>query len=142
MDTVDQATRSRIMASIRSRGNGTTEEPMARALRSIGVSGWRRHRRIRTPWGFVRPDFVFPRERVAVMVQGCFWHCCPKHGSVPKSNRGFWEAKLDGNRRRDRRNGRFLRSSGWDVVTIWEHSVKSDPVRCAESVLWRLYSRI
>jgi DNA mismatch endonuclease (patch repair protein) len=138
MDTVSAKTRSRIMASIRSTGNATTEVPLAAAMRRLGLTGWRRHATIRTPSGRVRPDFVFRRERLAVFVSGCFWHYCPRHCSLPKSNMDFWRAKLEGNRARDRRNGRELKSMGWRVLVIWEHSVKRDPVRCAESVVERL----
>lgn len=138
MDTVTPDKRSRIMSSVKSRGNGTTELPLASAMRRIGLGGWRRHLKIRTPSGSVRPDFVFRRERLAVFVSGCFWHFCPRHCSIPKSNREFWSAKLLANRRRDRRNMRELRALGWDVLVIWEHSVRRSPLRCAESVLERI----
>lgn len=141
MDTVDAATRSRIMSRIRSRGNGTTEVPLARAMRALGVTGWRRHVRIRTPTGHVSPDFVFPRERVVVMVHGCFWHSCPVHGGVPRSNRDFWVSKLDANKKRDRKRRRELKKMGWAVLEIWEHMVRKSPTSCAESVLWKLCSR-
>ena len=142
MDNVDATTRSRIMSRIRSRGNGTTEVPLARAMRSLGISGWRRHVRIRTPSGHVRPDFVFRRERVVVMVQGCFWHSCPIHASVPKSNSGFWVSKLEANKRRDSLRSKELKKMGWEVVVVWEHQVKRSPLACAEAVLWSLCSRI
>lgn len=142
MDIVDAATRSRIMSRIRSRGNRTTEVPLARAMRTLGISGWRRHVKIRTPTGHVRPDFVFPRERVVVMVHGCFWHSCPVHGTVPKSNRDFWASKLEANVRRDRKRCRELRKMGWRVVNIWEHRVRKSPISCAESILSRLCSII
>lgn len=138
MDTVDQATRSRIMSSIRSRGNGTTEAPLAKCMRRAGMTGWRRHMRIRTKSGYTKPDFVFPRERLVVMVHGCFWHGCPRHGSLPKSNADFWRDKFARNKARDRRATRELRADGWEVVCIWEHSVKKNPRSCAERVLWRL----
>lgn len=138
MDTVPPQTRSRIMASIRSKGNSTTEAPLASAMRGIGLSGWRRHVPIRIPSGSVKPDFVFRREMLAVFVSGCFWHYCPRHCSVPKSNAEFWLSKLEGNRARDRRNCRELKRLGWDILVIWEHSVKVSPRRCAESVLERL----
>jgi DNA mismatch endonuclease, patch repair protein len=114
---------------------------LAKAMRRMGISGWRRHERISIPSGRVSPDFVFRRERVAVMVHGCFWHSCPIHGSIPKSNRDFWMDKLSRNRARDRRNERELKAMGWDVVRIWEHSVRKSPILCAESVLWSLCRR-
>lgn len=138
MDTVTPEVRSRIMSSIRSRGNSTTEEPLASAMRRMGISGWRRHLKIAIPSGYASPDFVFRRERLVVLVHGCFWHGCPAHGSIPKSNQDFWRAKLEGNRLRDSRNERELKAEGWEVLKVWEHSVKKDPEVCAEAVLWRL----
>lgn len=141
MDTVSPEVRSRIMSSVRSKGNSTTERPLARAMRRMGISGWRRHERVLIPSGYVSPDFVFRRERVAVMVNGCFWHSCPIHGSIPKSNEEFWRLKLSRNKFRDKRNERELKAMGWFVVNIWEHSVRRNPELCAESVLWRLCQR-
>ena len=66
-------------------------------------------------------DAVFPRERVAVFVDGCFWHGCREHRSIPKANSAWWEAKIDQNRRRDADTDRRLRLAGWIVVRIWEH---------------------
>lgn len=141
MDTVSPEVRSRIMTSIRSKGNSTTEIPIVRAMRAMGISGWRRHQRVKIASGFALPDFVFKREMLAVMVHGCFWHRCPFHGSVPKSNSDFWLSKLKRNAERDRRNMREMKSMGWEVLVIWEHSVRKDPLLCAESVLWRLCQR-
>jgi DNA mismatch endonuclease (patch repair protein) len=66
-------------------------------------------------------DVAFPRRRVAVFVDGCFWHCCPQHGTRPQSNADRWAAKLDGNRERDRRVDAHLRDRGWTILRIWEH---------------------
>lgn len=68
-----------------------------------------------------RADLVFPRERIAVFVDGCFWHVCPEHGTWPKANAGWWREKLLANERRDRQTDETLRSSGWTVLRIWEH---------------------
>jgi DNA mismatch endonuclease, patch repair protein len=76
-----------------------------------------------------RPDFVFPKLKLAVFVDGCFWHGCPKHGTRPKANAGFWLAKITGNKARDRRVNRLLRAEGWRVLRIWEHELsrKNEP---------------
>lgn len=66
-------------------------------------------------------DIAFPRQRVAVFVDGCFWHTCADHGSSPKANAGRWASKLETNRERDRRVNRHLEERGWVVVRIWEH---------------------
>lgn len=83
---------------------------------------------------FGRPDFVFPLERVAVFVDGCFWHGCPRHYNVPVGNALFWERKLKANRARDRLVSRTLRGAGWTVLRIWEHSLKKSPQRVAARV--------
>jgi len=71
-----------------------------------------------------RPDFVFPASRVALFVDGCFWHGCPKHYTKPKNNRAFWKRKLDANHARDRQVNRELRRKGWRVLRIWEHDLR------------------
>lgn len=78
-----------------------------------------------------RADLVFRRSRVAVFVDGCFWHSCPFHGSTPKHNASWWKAKLAGNVRRDRDTDHELRSAGWVVVRVWAHEV---PARASERV--------
>jgi DNA mismatch endonuclease (patch repair protein) len=77
--------------------------------------------RIDLPGGRVRPDVVFTRRRVAVFVDGCFWHCCPAHGSKPSTNQSYWSPKLARNVERDARNTAWLTEAGWTVVRIWEH---------------------
>ncbi len=69
----------------------------------------------------VRPDVVFSRWRVAVFVDGCFWHGCPEHQRVPQRNREYWVPKLQANIDRDRRVDAALAEGGWDVVRVWEH---------------------
>jgi DNA mismatch endonuclease (patch repair protein) len=68
----------------------------------------------------VKPDFVFRQVRLAVFVDGCFWHGCPKHATKPANNRAFWKKKLAGNKTRDRVVNRILRRAGWRVIRIWE----------------------
>lgn len=69
----------------------------------------------------IRADVVFTRQRVAVFVDGCFWHSCPLHGSQPKTNTDYWQPKLQGNRERDALYSRLLEEAGWRVIRIWEH---------------------
>jgi DNA mismatch endonuclease (patch repair protein) len=111
--------RSFNMSRIRGKGNEKTEVRLARLLRKAGISGWRRHLPIPG-----RPDFAFRKQKVAVFVDGCFWHGCPRCFRLPKQNRTFWKAKIEGNRRRDRSvNGR-LRRLGWKVIRIRECRLK------------------
>ena len=72
----------------------------------------------------VRPDFVFPKLKLAIFVDGCFWHGCPQHATWPASRAAWWRRKLEGNRARDRRVNRALRREGWRVLRIWEHSLQ------------------
>lgn len=69
----------------------------------------------------IRVDIAFPRRRLAIFVDGCFWHCCPLHGSSPKNNASYWTNKLRENRERDQRQNRALLNAGWTVIRLWEH---------------------
>jgi DNA mismatch endonuclease (patch repair protein) len=91
---------------------------LAKLFRRHGVTGWRSSQRI-----FSKPDFVFRQVHLAVFVDGCFWHSCPKHKTKPKNNRAFWTKKLVGNKRRDALVTRTLRRAGWQVLRIWEHGL-------------------
>ena len=117
-DVFTKAKRSAVMACIRSSGNKSTEIALARLLRSAGITGWRRHRHV-----IGKPDFVFRKQRVAVFVDGCFWHGCPEHGARPKTNASFWRRKIARNRARDREVNRLLRAKEWRVFRIWEHEL-------------------
>lgn len=118
-DVFSSRERSRIMSLVRSRGNENTELLLARILRANAVKGWRRNYRL-----FGNPDFVFPDARLAVFVDGCFWHSCRRHRSVPSTNRDFWTKKLRRNRSRDRLVTRTLRLRGWRVLRIWQHELQ------------------
>jgi len=87
-----------------------------------GISGWKMHAR-ELPGN---PDFCFPEAQVAVFVDGCFWHGCPRCGHIPKSNREYWTKKIDRNKDRDNRISLELRENGWQVVRIWEHELEND----------------
>lgn len=87
---------------------------------------------IKVPDLRVRADIVFPAKRVAVFVDGCFWHGCPEHATQPKANAAFWSSKFAANRRRDEKVNHLLREAGWAVVRVWEHD---DPEWAAEAVV-------
>ena len=127
-DVFTQAKRSAVMSRIRSRGNKDTELALAKLFRREGITGWRRQWAIRSAKSEVRrfrvrPDFVFPKRRLAVFVDGCFWHACPRHATQPRNHAAFWRKKLAANRARDRRVNRALRAAGWRVLRIWEHEL-------------------
>lgn len=104
---------------------------MAAALDAVGAGYTRNVRGLPGT-----PDFVMAGGRLAVFVHGCYWHSCPKHRRrLPKTNRAFWRAKFDANRRRDARARRALNRAGWRTAVVWEHE---DPARAARRVANRL----
>jgi DNA mismatch endonuclease (patch repair protein) len=116
-DVFNQAKRSQVMSRIRGAGNLDTELRLIKLFRGSHISGWRRNQQV-----FGKPDFVFPKHRVALFVDGCFWHrhagC--KFSYTPKSRLEFWLPKFQKNVTRDRLVTRRLRKAGWRVVRIWE----------------------
>jgi DNA mismatch endonuclease (patch repair protein) len=112
------------------RARDTRPEQAARsALHRLGL----RFRKHAQPLKGLRcqADAVFPREKVAVFVDGCFWHGCPEHGRVPSDKNGYWAAKLGRNMERDQRNNKALGDAGWLVLRYWEHE---DPTQIALDV--------
>jgi len=108
------------MASIRGKSNKSTEVVLRLALVRAGIRGWRLH-----PADVIgHPDFYFAAQRLAVFVDGCFWHGCPRCGHTPKTRSEFWAAKIDRTRLRDRKNGRLLARLGVKVIRIWEHDLR------------------
>lgn len=129
-DTLTVKERSKRMSLVRSRGNRATELRLIAIFREHRINGWRRGVLV-----FGKPDFVFRTAKVAVFVDGCFWHGCPLHGRTPKSRVPFWTAKIAHNVERDREVRRALRKRGWRVLRIWEHEL-------AQPNVTRLLSRI
>lgn len=132
-DVFTKEKRSEVMARIKGRGNQRTEIAYMSLMRRSGITGWRRHRLIplctsqtRPVRPSVRPDFVFPALKLAVFIDGCFWHGCPRHGVQPATNERFWIDKIQGNMSRDRRVARCLRRQGWSVLRVWEHELSND----------------
>lgn len=112
------------------------------ALRSaLHARGLRFRKDHRLPVGegvAVRPDIVFTAARVAVFVDGCFWHSCPEHATTPKRNAEFWRQKLTRNVQRDQRDTAALEAAGWTVMRVWEHEAAGD---AADRVLAEVRSR-
>lgn len=117
-DFLTPVERSRVMSRVRGKGNQATELQVVYLFRNHRITGWRRNIAL-----FGKPDFVFPAIRLAVFVDGCFWHGCPKHGSWPATNRAFWRKKLEGNLTRDRLVNDTLRAKGWRVIRVWQHEL-------------------
>jgi len=109
------------MSAVKPFGNKTTEVAMGLLLRREGLGGYRKH------WHIVgKPDFAWPGLRVALFVDGCFWHGCPRCKRIPNSNTAFWDARIGGNRARDRRVTRSLKREGWLVFRVWECRVQDE----------------
>ena len=117
-DVFSKVKRSEVMSRIRGQGNKDTEVALMRFFRANRITGWRRYVAV-----FGKPDFVFPKVKVAVFVDGCFWHGCQTHSTLPANNRPFWQRKLEANKRRDRLVNRTLRRQGWQVLRVWEHEL-------------------
>lgn len=107
------------------------------ALRSAVHALGLRYRVAAKPLTGVRrtADLVFPRAKVAVFLDGCFWHGCPEHHTVASANAKFWAEKVEGNRTRDRDTDRRLAEAGWDVVRVWEHEDPQVAARHVEEVV-------
>ena len=119
-------------------GRDTALEVQVRsALHRAGLR-FRKNARLDLRAGRVRPDVVFPRLRLAVFIDGCFWHGCPKHGSRPVGNSDFWAAKLEGTRRRDAEQTAWLEGEGWTVMRIWEH----EPIAAAVERIVRMVAAL
>lgn len=120
MDTLSETERSHRMSLIKSKGNKSTELALVRQFRRERLTGWRRNYDL-----YGKPDFVFPAQRVAVFVDGCFWHGCKEHRRLPKTNQDYWREKMNRNVNRDSHVIEVLRAKGWNVVRVWEHDIKN-----------------
>ena len=128
------AKRSRNMRAIRSQGGRSTELRFRAVLMRRRVRGWRMG-----PSEILgTPDFYFDRLRIAVFVDGCFWHCCPTCGHVPKTNLDYWTRKLSRNRKRDRLVTARLRRAGVHVLRYWECELYKRPQAAVDKLMTRI----
>lgn len=123
-DVMTSLQRSKLMSRIKGK-NTKPELKLRKALWAAGKR-YRLHYRI----GKIKPDIVFLKSHVAIFIDGCFWHCCPTHGVLPKTNPLFWKTKLDKNVERDTNANKQLEASGWLVIRIWEHEVEESVSNC------------
>jgi DNA mismatch endonuclease, patch repair protein len=130
-DVFSKEKRSEVMSLIKGKGNKDTELFMMRLMRIYHIAGWRRNQIL-----LGKPDFVFPKQKIALFVDGCFWHGCPKpkHSNMPRNNQEFWAKKLKANKDRDKFVTRELRKMGWKVIRVWEHELR-DPAKVAKKLL-------
>jgi DNA mismatch endonuclease Vsr len=126
-----------VMKAVRGKGNQTTEGRFQAALTEAGITGWELHSKAIQG----RPDFFFPRERMAVFVDGCFWHGCDKCGHIPKKNNAFWTAKISRNKERDAHTSAKIRRQGIAVLRFWEHEISESISRCISLLQKRMRQR-
>ena|ERR1700730_9393415 len=122
------------MSRVLAKRNRSTELRAIEIFRANGITGWRRNVRLSG-----KPDFVFRGKKVVIFVDGCFWHGCSEHGSIPKNNRCFWKQKLTNNKVRDIKVDKLLRSTGWRVLRIWQHEL---PKRNERALIRRIRSAL
>jgi len=136
VDTISSEERSRLMALVRHHGTG----PELALRKALWISGlrYRLKTKIRLPGS---PDLVFPGAKVAVFVDGCFWHGCPLHGSIPKSHVEFWSSKIARNKTRDIEVDAKLVLAGWLVIRLWEHQIRDSLTTCVDEVRAALASK-
>lgn len=128
MDRFTKSQRSRCMSHIKGK-NTSLEKVFRKAVSTLKIRGYRLHARITG-----RPDLYFPASRIAVFVDGCFWHGCPRCYSLPASHKAFWTDKVNKNRKRDRVVNAELRKAGIRVVRFWGHQIKKNPQQCAQKL--------
>jgi len=122
-DPLARAQRSALMAKVRGKGNKSTEQVVQTALTRARIRGWTKHPRS-VPG---QPDFYFPRYRLAVFVDGCFWHACATCARrTPRTRVSFWRRKISENRRRDQRVRKKMRAQGFRTIRIWEHELRAE----------------
>jgi len=119
IDVFSREERSDIMRRVKSARNKSTELELIRLLRSQRITGWRRSYPL-----LGSPDFTFPKKKLVVFVDGCFWHGHNCRNLSPQTNRDYWKRKIARNKRRDLQVNRELRTRGWKVLRIWECRIK------------------
>lgn len=118
-DVVSKKQRSKIMRSVRSSGNRSTELRLIQLFKEHGIKGWRRNYKL-----VGNPDFVFPKARIVVFADGCFWHGHNCRNTTPITNATYWQEKIKRNKERDKEVTDSLEQKNWFVIRIWECEIK------------------
>lgn len=119
-DTFSVEKRSEIMRKVKSNHNKSTELKLIQYFKENRICGWRRNFKL-----YGKPDFVFPKQRLAIFVDGCFWHGHNCRNTKPKDNAGYWESKINRNKNRDVQVTETLTNKNWTVIRIWECELKT-----------------
>ena len=120
MDKYSKQKRSEVMSAIKSKGT-KLEKKLKSGLDSRGIKGYKQN----CDEIYGHPDFVIKKARIAIFLDSCFWHGCSQHLRMPSIHQDYWESKIKRNRQRDRAVSKELRSKGWRVIRIWEHSLNN-----------------
>ena len=118
-DTLNKAERSRIMKSVKSKKNKSTELRLILLFKEYNIKGWRRNFKL-----FGKPDFVFPKLRIAVFADGCFWYGHDCRNLKPEQNKNYWTLKIHRNKERDQTVNKTLLNKNWTVFRIWECEIR------------------
>lgn len=117
------------MACVRSRGNKSTELKFIALLKYNRIKGWRRKFKV-----VGNPDITFPKGKIAVFIDGCFWHGCSQHLRLPSTNIDYWQTKIEKNMSRDKTTNRALKKNGWRIFRFWEHELRHFDKRCEKKL--------
>lgn len=133
MDVFDKEKRSKIMKCVKSYENKSTELYLIKLFKENEIKGWRRSYSL-----FGKPDFVFLKQKIAVFVDGCFWHGHNCRNTTPSSNTEYWVRKINNNKKRDKLVNKHLKDIEWFVIRIWECELKKNPNKVIKQIKKRL----
>ena len=133
MDVFDKQKRSEIMKSVKSQKNKSTELLLINLFKSNNITGWRRNYKL-----FGKPDFVFLKNKLAIFVDGCFWHGHNCRNTTPSSNTEYWENKIIRNKNRDKIVNAHLKNINWSVIRIWECDLKNNQNKIIKKIKRKL----
>jgi len=122
-DVFSKEKRSEIMSKVKSKNNYSTERKMISLFKNYKIKGWRRNYKVRG-----KPDFVFLKAKIAIFVDGCFWHGHDCRNLRPQTNVDYWTSKIERNKKRDREVTEYLKNKGWKVLRIWECELKKSNI--------------
>ena len=120
-DIFNKAKRSEIMKKVRSKNNKSTELKLIQIFKENNIHGWRRNYKVKG-----HPDFVFLNKKIAIFVDGCFWHGHDCRNTKPKDNQDYWDKKRERNMKHDKEITEYFENRGWTVIRIWECELKKD----------------
>lgn len=132
VDMLTREQRSYNMSRVKARNTGP-ELKLRKALFKVGARAYRLKYDLPA-----KPDLVFVKQRLAIFVDGCFWHKCPLHFARPETRAEFWAKKIEGNVKRDAEVNRKLEGADWRVLRIWEHEINADSLQVAEKIVKNL----